>query len=139
MATALDLVSPASDIERDIRGIGLAAKAAAAVLALAVMPVLAPNSPHLTPAIALAVLALGAGGTGLAYLLYYRLIAEVGATTTSMVTYLMPVTAVILGVVVRHEPITRDMVIGAIVVVGAVALAEGRWAARSTVPAVNSP
>src|SRR5260221_13982453 len=35
MATALDLVSPASDIEREIRGIGLAAKSAAAVLALA--------------------------------------------------------------------------------------------------------
>jgi glutamate-5-semialdehyde dehydrogenase len=35
LATALDLVSPAADIEREIRGIGLAAKAAAAVLALA--------------------------------------------------------------------------------------------------------
>ena len=35
MATALDIVSPAADIEREIRGIGQAAKAAAAVLALA--------------------------------------------------------------------------------------------------------
>ena len=35
MATALDIVSPAADIEREIRGIGQAAKVAAAVLALA--------------------------------------------------------------------------------------------------------
>ena len=35
MATALDRVSPAADIEREIRAIGLAAKAAAATLALA--------------------------------------------------------------------------------------------------------
>ena len=111
----------------------------AAAMSLVVTPVLAPHGPHLTPAIAGAVLALGAGGTGLAYLLYYRLIAELGATTTSMVTYLMPVTAVVLGVLVRHEPITLDMALGAAIVVGAVALAEGRWAARRTVAAVSSP
>ena len=111
--------------------------AVAAVFAAAVVPVLAPTTPHLTTHVVLSVVALGAGGTGLAYLLYYGLIAEVGATTASMVTYLMPAVAVVLGVTVRHEPLTFNLVLGAAVVIGSVGLAEGRWA--RTVAAVSSP
>lgn len=73
-----------------------------------------------------AVIALGAMGTGLAYLLYYSLIEEVGATTASMVTYLIPVVAVILGVVVLREPVTWNLFVGAGVVIAGVAMADGR-------------
>lgn len=73
-----------------------------------------------------AVLTLGAVGTGLAYLLYYRLITEAGATTASMVTYLIPVVAVVLGVVVLGEPVGWNLFAGAAVVILGVAVAEGR-------------
>ena len=126
------------------RGYGSAPLAAsqiivATVLAAMVVPVTAWDGPHLHPSVIGAVLALGCGGTGVAYLLYYRLIADVGATTASMVTYVIPVIAVILGVVVRDEPVTLNVVIGAAVVIGGVGLAEGRWGRPRTVPAVSSP
>lgn len=46
------------------------------------------------------VLALGALGTGLGYLLNYRRIHDEGATAASTVTYLLPIVAVILGAIV---------------------------------------
>jgi drug/metabolite transporter (DMT)-like permease len=112
---------------------------AAAVITAALVPAVAPETPHLHGSVVAAVLALGCGGTGVAYLLYYRLIHDVGATTASMVTYVIPVVAVILGVVVRHEAVTAHTVVGAVIVIAAVALAEGRWARSRTVPAVSSP
>lgn len=124
------------------RGYGSASLAAsqiglAAMLAVVVTPAASTHGPHFGLKVVLAVCALGGGGTGLAYLLYYGLIQRVGATTASMVTYVIPVVAVVLGVVVRHEPLTANVVVGAAVVIGAVAVAEGRWA--KTVPAVSSP
>lgn len=125
------------------RGFGGSASLAAAQLVMAtgvaavVAPVASTHGPHLTTAVALALLALGAGGTGTAYLLYYGLIEKVGATTASMVTYVIPVVAVALGVLVRGEPLTANVGLGAVVVIAGVAIAEGRWA--RTVPAVSSP
>ena len=111
----------------------------ATALAAVITPVVARDAPALTGPVVGAVLALGAGGTGVAYLLYYRLIQDVGATTASMVTYVIPVVAVVLGVVVRDEPVTANVVVGAAIVIAAVALAEGRWARPRTVAAVSSP
>ena len=73
-----------------------------------------------------AAVALGAVGTGFAYLLYYGLIAEAGATSASTVTYLVPVAAVALGVVVLSEPVRWNLFAGAAVVLLGVALAEER-------------
>ena len=67
----------------------------ATALAAVITPVVARDAPSLTGPVVGAVLALGAGGTGVAYLLYYRLIHDVGATTASMVTYVIPVVAVV--------------------------------------------
>ncbi|MBA3655627.1 MAG: DMT family transporter [Actinobacteria bacterium] len=111
----------------------------ATALALVLTPVVAPDRPHLTAAVVGAVLALGCGGTGVAYLLYYRLIADVGATTASMVTYVIPVVAVFLGVVVRDEPLTANLVVGAVMVIAAVTVAEGRLGRPLTASAVSSP
>lgn len=99
--------------------------AAALVLWLAA-PVVARGEVALTPPVVGSVVALGAVGTGVAYLLYYRLIAEAGATNTSMVTYLIPLVAVGLGVVVLGEPVGWNLFVGAAVVILGVAIAEGR-------------
>lgn len=75
-----------------------------------------------------AVTALGLLGTGIAYLLSFRLIELAGATTASMVTYLIPVVAVCLGVVVLDEPVTWHLFVGAAIVIAGIAVAEGRRA-----------
>jgi drug/metabolite transporter (DMT)-like permease len=56
--------------------------------------------PHRVLAIGL----LGVVGTGIAYVINYRIIAELGATRASLVTYLIPVVAVLVGVLVLDEP-----------------------------------
>ena len=50
--------------------------------------------------------ALGAGGTGLAFVIFYTLIAEVGPAKASIVAYIAPVFAVIYGVAFRDEAFT---------------------------------
>ena len=57
------------------------------------------------PAVA-SLLAIGVIATGLAYVLYYRILGMAGATAVSLVTYLVPVSASLLGVFVLGESFT---------------------------------
>ena len=50
------------------------------------------------------ILMLGVLGTGVAYVLNYRIIADLGATKASLVTYIIPVVAVVVGILVLDEP-----------------------------------
>ena len=61
----------------------------------------------------LAMLLLGAIGTGVAYVIYYRALAADGATKTSVVTYLVPVVAVAVGVAFLDEPFELRLLAGA--------------------------
>ena len=76
----------------------------------------------LTPRRALAVGLLGLLGTGFAYTLSYRLIADVGPTRAAVVTYLIPVVAVTVGVVFLHERFSFRLVVGGVLTVGGIAL-----------------
>lgn len=58
------------------------------------------------------VLALALISTTLAFLLYFNLVREVGPARTTIVTYLNPLVAVLLGVVVLSEPFTLGLAIG---------------------------
>ena len=60
----------------------------------------------------LAVAVLGAVCTALAFLLFFSLVAEVGPARTTVITYINPAVAVILGVLVLSEPITLGLIIG---------------------------
>ncbi len=82
------------------------------------------------PAVA-SVLALGTLGTGVAYVLNYRLIQDEGATTASTVTYLLPIVAVLLGAVVLNESIGWHTLVGTAVILLGVAIAEGRVKAEA--------
>ena len=75
------------------------------------------------------VIMLGALGTGIAFYLYYRLIEDVGATSASFVTFLIPIFGVFLGWIVLGEAINPNAVLGAAIVIGGITLAER--AARS--------
>ncbi|MFA9430611.1 DMT family transporter [Egicoccus sp. AB-alg2] len=71
-----------------------------------------------------AVTALGVLGTGLAYLVFYMLIARVGATNTTLVTYLIPLVAVVAGALVLGERL------GAGEWLGGAAIGLGIWLAQ---------
>lgn len=121
----------------------LSLSAAQLTLATVLLTVTAPltmrGDLQLTPSVVVSVLLLGGVGTGLAYLLFYRLIGDVGATSASLVTYLIPVVAVALGVVVQDDPLTWNVFAGAAIVVVSAAIAEGRVAARPVTEAPAIP
>jgi drug/metabolite transporter (DMT)-like permease len=71
-------------------------------------------------------LALGVLGTGLAYVMYYQLLAQVGSAIGSAVTYLSPIVGVILGVLLLGETISWNEPIGAAIVLLGAAVAQGR-------------
>jgi drug/metabolite transporter (DMT)-like permease len=60
----------------------------------------------------LAVAVLGVVCTALAFILFFSLVAEVGPSRTTVITYINPAVAVVLGVLVLSEPITLGLVIG---------------------------
>lgn len=80
--------------------------------------------PPLTSLLALA--ALGIVNTGLAYWLFYLLIDEAGAATASVITYVMPVIALLLGVGLLGERLTVGAVAGLILIALGAWLAAGR-------------
>ncbi|MET8436106.1 DMT family transporter [Streptomyces sp900116325] len=84
----------------------------------------APDGFPLLPT--LAVVALGALGTGLAVLLQYGLVKEVGPTTAQMVTYFIPVIATAAGVAVLGEQLSWNTPVGALIVLAGAALTQSR-------------
>lgn len=77
------------------------------------------------------VLALGALGSGVAYILNYRIIAAAGASTSSAVTYVTPIVAVIVGVGFLGEHITWYEPVGALIVLFGIAYSQGRFTRRT--------
>lgn len=70
--------------------------------------------------------ALGVLCTGIAFALYFRLIARIGPAKAITVTYLVPVFGMLWGLVFLHEPITAGMAAACLVVFLGVALATGK-------------
>jgi drug/metabolite transporter (DMT)-like permease len=81
-----------------------------------------------------AILWLGLLGTGLAYLLYFYLINTWGSTRSSMVTYTMPVTGVVLGVSFLAEPLDARLFLGTLLVVAGVVLVNRKSVVRRQIP-----
>ncbi len=69
-----------------------------------------------------ALLWLGVIGSGLAFVMAYYLIHEIGPTRTTMVTYLFPLGGVILGVTFLHEQLTWQMIAGASLIIASLAI-----------------
>ena len=78
----------------------------------------------------LSILALGALGTGVAYILNFNVVREAGAQTASMVTYLVPVFAVVFGVTLLGESLSWHEPVGGALIIAGVALAQGLLRAR---------
>jgi drug/metabolite transporter (DMT)-like permease len=98
-----------------------------ATLQLAVVtPLFAGFPTHVSLLPMLAIAALGALGTGLAVLIQYGLVAEVGPTTAQMVTYFIPVIATAAGVAILGESLRWTTPVGAVVVLAGAALTQVR-------------
>ena len=85
-------------------------------LVLAPLLVILPPSWPGVP-VALAMLALGLVCGAIAYVLYFRLFADIGATGALTVTYLIPIFGVAWGAIFLGEALTPAMLGGAVVVV----------------------
>jgi drug/metabolite transporter (DMT)-like permease len=70
-------------------------------------------------------LALGILGTGVAYVLYYALLAGAGASRSILITYLVPALALAYGAIILDEPVTLAALAGLALVLGGVALGTG--------------
>lgn len=91
-----------------------------------------PDPAAMTPTIVAAVVALGGLGTGIAFLIFYTLIERVGATNTTLVTYLIPLVAVIAGALVLAERLALPAMLGGVLIVLGVWLAQRGTAASAT-------
>ncbi len=97
------------------------------MLAIALAVAGAP-APHASTASLAGLVILGVLGTGIAYVLNYQIITSEGATIASTVTYLLPVVAIVLGVLVLSETITALVLAGIALVLAGVALTRLRAA-----------
>jgi drug/metabolite transporter (DMT)-like permease len=79
----------------------------------------------------IAVVWLGLLGSGLAYLVFFRLLDRWGATRTSTVAYLIPVFGIALGALVLSEPIDARLLVGTALVIGGIALVNARGSLRT--------
>jgi drug/metabolite transporter (DMT)-like permease len=81
------------------------------------------EKPFLIPALPLtwiAALWLGILGSGIAMIMFYYLIHEVGPTRASLVTYLFPLGGVILGVIFLNEHLSWQLVLGAALIISSI-------------------
>ena len=78
----------------------------------------------------IAILWLGVLGSGLAVIMLWYLIHEVGPTRASLVTYLFPVGGVILGVIFLNEHLSWQLLVGTILIVGSLAVVNWQPARR---------
>ena len=70
----------------------------------------------------IAILWLGILGSGLAVIMLYYLIHEIGPTRASMVTYLFPLGGVILGVIFLNEHLSWQLVVGTLLIIASLAV-----------------
>ena len=97
--------------------------------ALTLLPIFLLSGPLITSAPDLAsvaaIVTLGALGSGVAYLLYYKILDVVGSAIASSVTYITPVIAVVLGVILLGEKLHWYEPVGGLIVILGAAISQG--------------
>jgi len=103
------------------------------------------EQPFLFPKLSLtwiSILWLGILGSGLAVLMLWYLIHEIGPTRATMVTYLFPVGGVILGVLFLNEQLSWQLLVGTVLIVASLAVVNWKPASKAaksaTLPRTNA-
>jgi drug/metabolite transporter (DMT)-like permease len=96
------------------------------------LPLAAVSVPDERPStiVVLSILGLALPSTALAYMLYFRLIENVGPTSTSTVTLLVPLFGLLFGVVLLDEPVGVGTLAGLVLILSSVTLITGLGATR---------
>lgn len=82
---------------------------------------LSPGLPAIGSLLAIALI-----GTAVAYIVYFRLLASAGPTNMLLVTFLVPVGALVIGVLVLDEAVTLPMIAGMGLIFAGLAVIDGR-------------
>jgi drug/metabolite transporter (DMT)-like permease len=120
---------------RRFRGLGLSPLAtatgqvtASSILLLPVMLIV--DQPWILPAPSMAAVAALIGvatlSTALAYIIYFRILSTAGATNLLLVTFLIPVTAIFLGILLLGEVLYPKQIAGMVMIGAGLALIDGR-------------
>jgi drug/metabolite transporter (DMT)-like permease len=114
---------------KGLRGVPMLGSVSATLTVASVVlaPVALINLPTRMPgqATLISLVTLGLACTALAYVLYFNLIAEAGASRASIITYVNPAVAVLLGALILSEPITPGTIAGFVLILIGCALATG--------------
>lgn len=98
---------------------------AAAIVMVAYVLCTQKNNPlHLTPMTISLMLVLGIVHSGIVYLLFFSAIGKLPAQTTSILSYIDPVTAVILSAFILKQPVTLTQILGMCLILGAALISE---------------
>jgi drug/metabolite transporter (DMT)-like permease len=117
----------------DLPGIGVIT-ASLAIAAAAYAPYSLTHLPDsMSLEVVAAVIGLALVCTALAFVLFFDLIVEVGPARSTVITYLNPAVAILLGVVVLGEPFTWGIALGFPLIL------VGSWLATGAPPAATSP
>jgi len=127
----------------DVPPVGVAA-GLMALSTLAMVPVVPFSAPDDVPGLdtVASLVVLGAGGTGLAFLVFYTLNADVGPGRASVVAYVAPVFSVLYGVALLDESLGLGAVLGLVLILlGSWLAADGRlpWRTRVAGAPAGSP
>jgi drug/metabolite transporter (DMT)-like permease len=115
-----------------------------AIASLVTLPLFVTSLPDHAPSVkaAASLVALGAAGTGIAFLWFYTLISELGPARASVIAYIAPGFSVVYGVTLMGEPFTAGAVVGlALILAGSWLAVQGRlpsWAVRRA-PSAGAP
>ncbi len=128
-------------INRRLKGVPPVAVSAGSLsfAALLMLPVAAFNLPATVPSGGawLAAVALGVVCTAVAFLMYFRLLANIGPTRAITVVYAIPAFGILWGCLFLHESVSVSTLIGgAVIVVGVVLV---KWPERKKVESLASP
>jgi drug/metabolite transporter (DMT)-like permease len=103
-----------------VRGMAVGTQLMGAALLLPLLAFSPPPVPGVS--VVLSMLALGLVCGALAYVLYFRLIADIGATGALTVTYLIPIFGLLWGALFLGEALSATMLAGALVVIAGTVL-----------------
>ncbi len=108
----------------DVKGLTIAtgSQLYGGLLVLPLVPFFPPIAPVTTPVVA-SVVALGVFSTAFAYLIFFKLLRDIGPAKSLTTTYMIPVFTIVGAALVLDEPVTLSMLAGGALVLGGIALA----------------